>query len=309
MSVNSSSENNKILRIWAVSDNKPGHQNQVEGLINAVSNYRKVEVKRISATTTPKSIWMLLRGQCKGYSGSPPHLVIGAGHQTHFNVLALRRCFGGKAVIMMSPSLPLFLFDMCFIPRHDFPVNRDNVVETLGAINRVTHSKIRYPASGLILIGGPSRHFEWDSESVVKQIQLLLKSSSQVEWVIAGSRRTPFSCYKAIKSQLPAVKLILPEDVSPEWLPTKIQETEQIWVTEDSISMIYEALTSGAKTGLLRLGREKSNRITKEVDRLIGESSVSYILPSGNVIITEKVPSIIDEADRCARLLLKNFSL
>ena len=297
------------LNIWAVTDNKPGHQNQVEGLIESLSNYREVQLSWMSNINVAKCLWILLTKKCGDCVGSSPDLIIGAGHHTHLSLLALRHSCGGRVVIMMSPSLPLRLFDMCFIPRHDKPKNNDNVVETLGALNRIKPSKLHLSDTGLILIGGPSRHFKWDSEKVIKQVKGLVERNHKVHWVLAGSRRTPPEFYEVIKLNLPDIKIILPEDVTMDWLPLRMQETEQIWVTGDSISMIYEALTSGAKTGVLRLAYEKQSRVTEEIDRLIAECRVQTDSSINDVAFGVKQHSVVNEADRCAKILLEKMDL
>ena len=48
-----------------------------------------------------------------------PDIAIGAGHKTHLYLLAIKRCFGAKIVVILKPSLPLKFFDLCVIPKHD----------------------------------------------------------------------------------------------------------------------------------------------------------------------------------------------
>jgi len=320
MNISSPNQINPLC-IWAVTDNKPGHQNQTKGLIEALSHYREVDVIWKPGVSVTKNIWMLLVNRFKNSNANPeqqlPDLLIGAGHQTHMTLLALKRMVGGRVVIMMSPSLPLKLFDLCFIPRHDKPRKKDNVIETLGPINRLipassSFSK-REPAQnsrkGLILIGGPSRHYIWDSLFVARHIGSVLAQDADIQWVVAGSRRTPAECYEALKRDFPEIEIVYPDDVSADWLPGKIAESGKIWVTEDSISMVYESLTSGAQTGVIRLTYEKPTRVTKEIDCLIAEgrvhtSTTNMLSQAGN-----KNPEILYEADRCAKLLLEKFEL
>ena len=66
-----------------------------------------------------------------------PDLLLGAGHHTHLSLLAARRIRGGKVVVLMRPSLPPGLFDLCLIPEHDAPPARPNVLATRGALNRI----------------------------------------------------------------------------------------------------------------------------------------------------------------------------
>lgn len=317
---------NKSLRIWAVTDNKPGHQNQTMGLIQALSQYRDVDVNWSSAVSLAKNLISLTKKHKDLKSTSAdllPVLLIGTGHRTHLTLLALKRKFGGRVVIMMSPSLPKKLFDLCFIPRHDQPQKADNVIETLGAINRVMPPEFslsnssqheiqaRDSHSGLILVGGPSKHFLWDSLLVAQEIASLISEKPDIQWVVAGSRRTPIDFYEKIKLFSPDIKIKYPEEVSKNWLPEKMREASKIWVTADSISMVYEALTSGAETGVIRLIFDKPTRVTQEIDRLIAEGRV-ITYSSKNSVDFELINNDLEplfEADRCAKILLQKFEL
>jgi signal peptidase I len=46
-------------------------------------------------------------------------------------------------------------------------------------------------------------------------------------------------------------------------------EAGEVWVSEDSVSMLYEALSSGARVGVLAVRRGAANRITAAVDALV----------------------------------------
>ena len=292
------------LFIWAVTDNKPGHRNQIEGLIGALEKYRSTTIHWVDIESQTNPLRSLLTARCTQDSKSPT-LLIGAGHKTHLHLLTLRRCYGGRIILMMKPSLPLFLFDLCFIPRHDKPTASDKVIETIGAINRVTPTQEHQQNKGLILLGGESKHYKWNSGIVTHQLVSLIKNNLPIEWLIAGSRRTPDDAYRGVKNLLPHIKQIHPDDVTSDWLPQQMQQAGQIWITEDSVSMVYEALSSGAKTGILSLDSDKASRVTKEMSRLVKEKRVMTLKSMHKA--SNNTP--LNEADRCAKLLLEKFEL
>ncbi len=272
----SNTKKDNVLNVWVLTDERPGHANQTEGLAEALSKYRQIKITRPPLITMYQALKMWLLHWCdKNNQQESPDLIMGTGHQTHLSLLAYKKCYGGKAIVMMSPSLPYSFFDLCFIPIHDNPVKKNNVIETMGAINRVTpNTSSHVKDTGLIMLGGPSKHYTWDSKKLIKQIQNVLKKQPATQWVIAGSRRTPKTTYDEVKANFPGIVLVHPDKVSKNWLPQRMHESEQIWVTADSISMIYEALTSGAKAGVIELDYEKPSRITKEMERLLSEGSV-----------------------------------
>lgn len=303
----SNTKKDKQLNVWVLTDERPGHANQTEGLAEALSKYRQIKITRPPLITNFQALKLWLLHWCgKNNDQESPDLIIGTGHQTHLSLMAYRKCYGGKVIVMMSPSLPYRFFDLCFIPIHDNPGKKYNIIETMGAINRVIpNTSSHVENTGLIMLGGPSKHYKWDSRKLVKQIKNVLKKQPQTQWVIAGSRRTPQTTYDEIKANFPGIVLVHPDKVSKDWLPQKMHESEQIWVTADSISMIYEALTSGAVTGILELAYDKPSRITREMDRLVSEGAVISLETLDRASSTTS----IYEADRCAKLLLEKFKL
>jgi mitochondrial fission protein ELM1 len=234
-----------------------------------------------------------------------PDLLIGAGHSTHLPLLACSRRFGGRTVVIMKPSLPVALFDLCLIPEHDtlcFPAN--NVVRTEGALNRVRPSDRHDSDCGLILIGGPSKHFLWSDEKVIRQVQSIAATSG-IRWTIAASERTPESFLKHLQSLLPNVVLKTPHDTSSDWLPGQLEQAGTVWVTCDSMSMIYEALTAGARVGLLELEPSSHGRISSNIQRLIRSSMVTACSDwlQGRPL-SASVKSF-SEADRCSRIVVE----
>lgn len=197
------------------------------------------------------------------------------------------------------------LFDLCFIPRHDKPSVSSKVIETIGAINRVIPTHRHQQDKGLILLGGESKHYKWNTGIITHQLVSLIKNNQHIKWLIVGSRRTPNDAYRGIANLLPRIKQIQPDDVTSDRLPQQMQQAGQIWVTEDSISMVFETISSGAQTGILSLDSDKASRVTQEMMRLVKEQRVMTLKSIHKPI--NHTP--LDEADRCAKLLLKKFDL
>lgn len=292
--------------IWRMLDGRPGHENQVIGLTEAIQRIRSVDVCDIRLDEERRSLRGILSGGLASMASLPvPDLLIGAGHSTHLPLLACTRRFGGRTVVIMKPSLPVALFDLCLIPEHDtlcFPAN--NVVRTEGALNRVRPSERHDSDSGLILIGGPSKHFLWSDEKVLRQVQAIVATGS-IRWTVAASERTPESFLKHLQLQLPNVALITPRDTSADWLPQQLGQAGVVWVTCDSMSMIYEALTAGARVGLLELESSSPGRISSNIQRLIRSSMVTACGDwlQGHALCASL--KSFSEADRCSRIVIE----
>ena len=77
-----------------------------------------------------------------------------------------------------------------------------------------------------------------------------------------------------------------------------MQLAEAVWVTEDSVSMLYEALTAGCKVGLIEIDRIKDDRITRQIDQL-------YLNKAKDLSGVGLLSLQLSEADRVAALLSK----
>lgn len=237
--------------VWAFTDGKAGHESQTRGLIAALGTLLPLDVRwiRVPAYATVLTS-LMTRRFLPGADLPPPDLLIGAGHRTHLPLLAARRSRGGRAIVIMKPSLPRIWFDLCVVPEHD-NVSGAKIMTTRGALNAVRPGK-KNSKSGLILIGGPSRHFGWREKELVNQVESIVRAEPKMKWVLTTSRRTPPSTTTRL-TQLKARNLeVVPVlHTGPGWLPERLASAGVAWVTEDSVAMVYEALTAGCATGLI----------------------------------------------------------
>jgi uncharacterized protein len=293
------------LTIWQFLDGRSGHENQVKGLTEAISRNHDVDIFDVRVSGNLSGVKSVLPGRLDFCDALPsPAVMIGAGHSTHLPMLVSRKRFGGQAVVIMKPSLPLALFDLCLVPAHDrliFPAR--NVLRTEGALNRVRPSTGQDEKRGMILIGGPSRHFHWADVSVIKQIQTVL-CNSELRWTIATSERTPASFLRLCEETLPNFPIVTCRDYPDGWLPEQLAQCGVVWVTCDSMSMIYEALTAGAQVGLLELSPSSPGRISANIARLARRSlATPWSRWAAGQALTECRLSF-SESDRCADVVM-----
>ncbi|MGR9115831.1 MAG: mitochondrial fission ELM1 family protein [Gammaproteobacteria bacterium] len=293
------------ISIWAFTDNKPGHRNQLEGLVNALAERRPLNCAWIPVDGSCRSILTRL---IKLFRTQRPDFVIGAGHNTHKYLLLSRLLTGGKTIVLMKPSLPLSWFNLILIPAHDLASPTNNIITTQGVINKIKPSQNLDFTKGLFLIGGPSKHHDWDNASLALQIETIINAQPDIRWQLTTSRRTPAGFIEHLDKVKDKLKLIPHTDTDADWLPRQLSETGQVWVTEDSVSMIYEALSSGASTGLLEIPSPKPGRVQRGIKQLLNNKTLfSY----SEWLKTQKItPSSIRlyEAQRCADLILAYFN-
>lgn len=295
--------------IWQIHDEKPGHRNQLRGLTNALGELLSIEAHSIRAPRRRSCLTALFSKHfAPGQSLPAPTLILGAGHSTHLAVLAARRSFGGKAIILMKPSLPAKLFDLCLVPEHDGVSDSEKVVNTRGVINAVRPSKAHQRQTGLLLIGGPSSAHGWSDEAMIAQVASIVRADLSIRWQLTTSRRTPASFLAALEDrQLPNLQVTPHQQTTAEWLPAQLASASQVWVSEDSVSMVYEALTSGAAVGVLKVPCKKQGRVAVGMETLIRSNCATRFEDWQPGTRLAAPPLQLDEARRCANLICERL--
>lgn len=265
----------RVVVVWAFTDAKAGHENQTRGLVQALGQLRPLDVHWLGIPSFPELFMdFLLHRFTPGRTLPEPRLLIGAGHGTHLPLLAARRARGGRIALLMKPSLPRAWFDLCVVPEHD-GVRGANVLVTRGALNSVTPSADKDANTGLILIGGPSRHHGWDESALLAQLHEIVTREPGARWTLTTSRRTPDATLAQLRALAAANLKIVPfADTDRNWLPAQLARAARAWVTEDSASMVYEALTANAATGVLAVPARGDSRIARGVAALARDGLV-----------------------------------
>lgn len=296
--------------VWRFSDGKPGHDNQSLGLVDALQ--RRARIKSYDIPVQPGAgMQLLLRRFPAGMLLPDPWLIIGAGHTTHLPMLAARRARGGRATVLMTPDLPKALFDLCVIPEHDRPAPGDNILVTRGSLNRMQTLQVRSQDRGLMMIGGPSRHYGWDHSSVIEQIVRVIRYSPVRHWVLTTSRRTPPGFAEQVRQTVFNCNLRLTivgwRDAAAPWLACQLSRSCCSWVTEDSVSMIYEALTAGLPVGVLAVPARRCDRVVSGVRKLAQSRNVMMFRDWSKGHPLPRPQQVFDEANRVAGLICQQW--
>lgn len=292
------------MYIVYVSDGKAGHRSQAMGLYKAMQRQHREAVTFEEISIDELSILSLFSAIFKKRSAlfsRQPDYIIGVGSHTQFRVLLLGKVYPqAKTVIMMKPNFPVTWFDYGIIPEHDGVAASEHVILTQGALNPIVNEGRHQPNRILIALGGSSKRHQWNEDKVLASIEEIAKNHPQAEIILTTSRRTPKAFLENLKQKDCVKKLqIFPVEQTPQgWIFEEMQKAETVWVTEDSVSMIFEALTAGCKVGIIEMDRLKSDRITQLLDQLVSHAS----LDERQVKILNLQ---LDEATRIAHILLK----
>jgi mitochondrial fission protein ELM1 len=294
--------------LWIISDGKPGHENQSLGLADAIARLTPSTIHPISLVGVSGPI-ARVRAALRACAELPaPDLIISAGHATHLPLVWLARKYHARSILLMRPSLPMGFFDLCIAPEHDFPHGHssEKIILTRGALNRVAPSNVSDRSVRMILVGGPSKIHGWDSEALLLALEEIAATG---KWQLTDSRRTPAGLLDEIRKRLPAIEVFPHQETSPTWLPGQLATAAEVWVTEDSVSMIYEALSSGANVGLLPVPRLKSDtRVLQGLEKIIGSGFITRFGDWQTKHHLAAPPDTLREADRCAAWIVENFT-
>jgi len=296
------------LVIWIVSDAKPGHLNQTRALAEGIARRLPTSVHELDASRASR-----FRAELPAEMTSSipaPDLTLCAGRRTHRPALRIRKRRGGRLVVCMRPSRAPAQFDLCLIPRHDAPAPAPNVEATAGAIVNVRPSQSHDPARGVILIGGDSKHHTTNENTITDAVAEIVSRASQTRWDLTTSRRTPEALTLRLQKRDHPNLRITPVSETPRgWVGEKLATAARAWVSEDSVSMLCEAITSGCATGVLPMERTRSaSRVYRCVDEFTGELHLATPYARWDDGAELRVPETpLDEADRCARLIVDRF--
>lgn len=294
------------MHIVYVSDGKAGHRSQALGLFQAMqrqqanATFEEVSINDLPIFSLIKALFFSKNTLFE----QAPNFIFGVGSHTHFRVWLLGKILKkAKTVILMKPNLPIAWFDYAVIPEHDGISANSRVIVTRGALNPIRNENHHQAARVLIALGGSSKRHQWNQEKVLLSVQQIVEHNPNSEIILTTSRRTPAGFIDILKQQSFAKRLqICPVEQTPQgWIFEEMQKAEAVWVTEDSVSMIYEALTAGCRVGVIAMDRLKQDRITNSVDRLLEEKLIANVfdinlLPEGQVL---------QEADRVVYQITK----
>lgn len=293
------------MHIVYVSDGKAGHRSQAVGLYKAMQRQSNIEVTFQEISIQELPIFSLLKALWArrfGLFEKKPDYIFGVGSHTQARVLLLGRVYPkAKTVIMMKPNFPVNWFDYAIIPQHDGVKESMHVITTQGALNPIVNENRHQPNRILIALGGNSKRHQWNDEKVLSSIQRLVENNVHATFILTTSRRTPDTFLETLAQQNFYSKLqIFPVEHTPQgWVFEEMQKAEAVWVTEDSVSMIFEALTAGCQVGIIEIDRLKSDRITQLLDQLLSND----LLDKQHIKLLNLK---LDEASRVADILLKH---
>jgi mitochondrial fission protein ELM1 len=270
-----------IKTCWIITEGQAGTENQCLGLAEALGVQPVVKRIKLKSPWRQLSPWLCFGHEHALAAGSDPidapypDLLIASGRKSIGIALHIKKQSGGKTFLVQvqDPRISPKHFDLVIVPQHD-PTRGDNVLVTTGSLHRVTPEKIAAEKSKFastlsalpaprvaVLIGGSSKSHQMTAAATQKLTDQLLALKASL--MITASRRTGAENINTLKSILcrhsgesrnpetPAFAGVTNSSVyfwdgegeNPYF--ALLGFADYIIVTEDSVSMTSEALSTG----------------------------------------------------------------
>lgn len=266
------------LRVCALSDGQPGHYNQTRGILRALQLVRPVEAFRLDIrlrTGLARNLlrWRLNRAPrpatttllhigCRVDKPPPAcDLIVSAGGKTSFanawlaGVLGVPNVYAGS-LRGLDPALFSVILTLepiadapgnLVLPLPPSPVTPEDVAERGQALRRqLDAGEQRY---WTLMLGGDGAGFRYrrDDCSQLPRLMQGLSARHGIRWLVVSSRRTGRDVERRLQTELE------PDVVAAAcWFgdgdacdtAAYLGAAEQVFVTEDSMTMLTEAICS-----------------------------------------------------------------
>jgi mitochondrial fission protein ELM1 len=314
--------NSALLHIIAVLDGRPGHEKQTFGIIDALALRTAVKVTplRVGNSSLLRKTGLLaslffpflapVNTAIKKSS-----MVICTGSSTHVTALFIKNKYKIKAFACMTPG-PIVrgLFDCCFVPLHDKAAPGENIFSTFGAPNSCSDLGRHEKDRSLILIGGvDTASHSWDSKKIGGMVQSAIDNNPRTFWTIGSSPRTPeptVEILKNISASMDNVSFFDYKETKRGWVEEQYNLNDTVYVSSDSISMLYEAMSAGCRVTVFPMDWKKSTSKFKfNEDFLIEKGMVLRFETSTAPDARLSHKTLLNEAQRCADHILSTWQL
>jgi len=312
------------ITAWAVTTGEAGMRTQARGLAQAVADIVEERTVRLA----PPWSWLphrLVSRPLERQEAGPgrlaqpwPDLIVTCGRRSAPFSLAVRQASAGRtlAVHIQDPLRPAADFDLVVALAHDPIVAGVNVIKTVTAMHDVTPARLaaareqweaRFaplgrPLAG-VAIGGPTRRSAFTEAHAHRLAESLARTRrAGFGLAITPSRRTPMTVRRILEAAFARDARVFIWDLEGDNPYLGILAcADALIVTGDSVSMVSEAVATGAPVEVLDLGQGRHELfldalIERGLARRLGDPALAVQRAGG-------YDATIEAADAVKRLL------
>ena len=323
------------MNILWIKDGKKGHEKQVNVLLEELSktinisiyeeNYHINSINKFFDIFHHVTFYIFKKDDksdiLRNYNKSDIRLIVGAGSNTHIRIASLKKIFKNSfnrsviAISILTPSFFIKEFDIICAPEHDREKLKDfkNTLFFEGSLAKVS-TQDPDDNIGLIGLGGTNKHYIFNENELLDQIEYVLSLYPNKQWHLFISRRTPETMIQKINKLR---KLFTNIIIAQEGFDEIIKNASIKFITQDSINMVYESLSCKGKTILFNMDYKKENKVVKKVNELILNNQVGLIektkivdsLYKTKIIMPNKFNEVFCEVEKLSYKLIKYLNL
>ena len=277
------------MNVYWLQDSKTGHLKQVQALLDQLKKEIELSITPINFSNQ-ESLPAILSNKIE-LDG--PTILIGAGHDVYSKILQGQKYLEERtdqeifSIAVLRPSYKLNSFDLIVAPEHDFRKRHlpKNVILFKGSLATTSHTPID-ESKAIIAIGGPSKHYKFDQEILMKQLHYILSLYPKHKFKIFNSRRTPDALNIKLKNELdnyPNSKFIHLNSPESDAFQANLNESALKFVTPDSSNLVFEALSAQGQTYLIQIESSRyrrifgSNKIRESMHELVNSKRVGVV--------------------------------
>ena len=265
---------------WIISEGSPGHLSQSRGLVTALQERIQLAVQTIECRPRLSGVARSLVRAWMGRSGRPlprwvlgqwlrveplpapdarPDLIVASGGKSVFAARTLAARTGAPLVFLGERKpYPSMWFHTAFTPSpletgiNDVPIEMIPTQINRAGVEQAAAGWPQRPAGALwaMIIGGASashRYAESDWDALAHGMNQLARTHG-IRWLLTTSRRTGAAAERRLRAALSADLLataIWWAEKPEKKIAAFLGAAECVFVTQDSVTMVTEAVASG----------------------------------------------------------------
>ena len=281
------------MHIYWFKDSKTGHIKQVDALLNEIKKSSRFILTHVDSLNKKFGLENIESIFMEPPKTNQKVVLIGAGHGVYENILNSKKFliknFNNQAIAIaiLRPSKKLKSFDMVCAPEHDFGDKTlpKNVTTFIGSLAEPSYSPID-KSQAMIAIGGTSKHYKFDGNVLLGQLQFILSMYQSYEFRIFNSRRTPDSVNLKIEEELKKhsnAQFIDFNSMESKSFQHCLRQAALKFVTPDSVNLTFESLSTPGKTYLIQVEPPSyrrifgSRKIRESMNKLVQSKQVGVV--------------------------------
>ena len=317
-------ESRKLPLVWLLMGSGAGDCNQLLALAEALGfpfEVKKLDFNQLRRLPFLRRRLTIVRSHSRKLIAPPwPDLVIGVGYGSVPVARYIREQAGGrtKLVHIGNPRDLLADFDLQ-ITTPQYPREAANLLELPFPIGNPARNAVpsiedrdwlsEFPRPRrLIAIGGPARYWKLDRNALAAAIRAVQHKVPEGSLIVAISNRTTAADRRFLDRLVIGRRAIVVDDFPGFGI--LLAQSDEIYVTADSVSMLSEAILTGKPVGMIPIMRSLRGRLSlllweRPMGRVTLPNFVNFwnLLRGRHLIGTVDLPvssHVCDTVDRAA---------